>query len=389
MRPIDDFYYLKNNKVLFQADSLIQVYQPIIGSDAMALYQYLVAFNDSGVRIHKFSEILNHLQFGMPKLEEALVMLTSMNLLTFYKHSESYLFVLKTALDLPSFLGNSVYKQLLIQKIGDLAVKELEMHIPNHVQDLSKSFSEVFGIVSDNVKASQNPTNDFDMDSFQHLMQRDGLHFENQSEDVVNLYSISSKYKMTWFETYQLAKETAINSKISPKRMLVKKGQKQELGQGQFSDSEIVVIKEAKENTALAFLQKIKRARRATVTKDERNLLLQLAEMSFLDEVINIMVLYTFNKTKSANLQKNYLLKIANDFSYQGISNAEEATLQLRAFSDKKESGQKKGKQEKTNIPEWSNPDYKEEITKEKQEELDKYKKEMLQRLERLNKGGD
>lgn len=112
--------------------------------------------------------------------------------------------------------------------------------------------------------------------------------------------------------------------------------------------------------------------------------------MDFLDEVINIMVLYTFNKTNSANLQKNYLLKIANDFSYQGVGNAEEAILKMRSFEDRKgKPTSTKVKASKTNVPQWSNPDYQEKTSAEEQEKLDKFKAEALKRLEKLKKGGD
>lgn len=112
--------------------------------------------------------------------------------------------------------------------------------------------------------------------------------------------------------------------------------------------------------------------------------------MSFLDDVINVMVLYTFNKTKSANLQKSYLMKIANDFSYQQVSTAEEAMLALRAFTDRQGSRQAKPKtSQQTNVPKWSNPNYQETTSQEEQAKLDQFKQAALKRLENLRKGGD
>ena len=46
MKPIDEFYYVKNNKILYNSNSLIQVYAPIIGNDAVLLYQYFIEFFD-------------------------------------------------------------------------------------------------------------------------------------------------------------------------------------------------------------------------------------------------------------------------------------------------------------------------------------------------------
>ncbi|MGT2887790.1 DnaD domain protein [Streptococcus didelphis] len=394
IKPIDDFYYLKHNKVLCNSNSLIQLYFPIIGNDAVAVYQYLINFCDEGKRSHKFTELLNHLQFGMTRLEDALVMLTAVDLLVLYQLPDHYLFKIQPSMDNEEFLANPIYRRLLEQKIGQLAVSDLEIKIPQAARNISKRFSDVFGKSSDSSREEikkVKKTVTFDLVSFQQLMGRDGLQFVNENEDVITLYSLSEKYGMTWFDTYNLAKETAINGKIAPSRMLAKKAQKanasEKIKQGDFTSAEQIIIREAKADTAQLFLEKIKKARRARVTKDEKELLISLAKMDFLDEVINVMVLYTFNKTKSANLQKNYILKIANDFSYQKIVSAEDAVLKMRSFGDKRQ--ETKAKSSKSNVPTWSNPDYQEKTTQEEQLQLDKFKKEALQRLNKLKKGGD
>lgn len=259
------------------------------------------------------------------------------------------------------------------------------------MRNISKRFSDVFGTDGLSPKTSQSARKTFDLDSFQQLMTRDGLQFEDSQKDVISLYSISEQYEMNWFDTYQLAKATAVNGKIQPKRLLVKKQQAaKEPSNDTFSQAEQVILREAKQDSSLIFLEKIKKARRATVTKDEKTLLQTLAKMSFLDDVINVMVLYTFNKTKSANLQKGYLMKIANDFSYQQVSTAEEAMLALRAFTDRQGSRQAKSKtSQQTNVPKWSNPNYQETTSQEEQAKLDQFKQAALKRLENLRKGGD
>ena len=47
MRPIDEFSYIKNNKVLLDSDSLSQLYHPVIGNPAALLYDYLLALSPS------------------------------------------------------------------------------------------------------------------------------------------------------------------------------------------------------------------------------------------------------------------------------------------------------------------------------------------------------
>lgn len=384
MNPIDDFLFLKHNRVSYDSTTLIQLYYPIMGSDALAVYEYLVAFFDNGVHTHKFSELLNHLQFGMKRLEEALVMLTALDLLVLYQTRDSYILKIKPALGNETFLADPVYRRLLELRIGEIAVSELEVSIPENARDISKTFSDVFNSEIQNQPKSSKTDPTFDLVSFQRLMTRDGLSFsENEKMDVIGLYAFADKYKMNWFEVYGLANETAINRKISLKRMEAKKQQpSQSQVNGDFTNSELVVIQQAKSLSALDFLKVIKSSRKAVVTKAERNLLEDLAQMSFLDEVINILVLYTFNKTKSANLSKPYLMTLANDFSYRGIGTAEAAVVALRHSPEiQKKNAAKPIK--KSNVPEWSNPNYKNETS---QEELAKLEAEKRQLLEKLGK---
>ena len=384
MNPIDDFLFLKHNRVSYDSTTLIQLYYPIMGSDALAVYEYLVAFFDNGAHTHKFSELLNHLQFGMKRLEEALVMLTALDLLVLYQTRDSYILKIKPALGNETFLADPVYRRLLELRIGEIAVSELEVSIPENARDISKTFSDVFNSEIQNQPKPSKTDPTFDLVSFQRLMTRDGLSFsENEKMDVIGLYAFADKYKMNWFEVYGLANETAINRKISLKRMEAKKQHSsQSQVDGDFTNSELVVIQQAKSLSALDFLKVIKSSRKAVVTKAERNLLEDLAQMSFLDEVINILVLYTFNKTKSANLSKPYLMTLANDFSYRGIGTAEAAVVALRHSPEMQKKNAAKPIK-KSNVPEWSNPNYKNETS---QEELAKLEAEKRQLLEKLGK---
>ena len=384
MNPIDDFLFLKHNRVSYDSTTLIQLYYPIMGSDALAVYEYLVAFFDNGAHTHKFSELLNHLQFGMKRLEEALVMLTALDLLVLYQTRDSYILKIKPALGNETFLADPVYRRLLELRIGEIAVSELEVSIPENARDISKTFSDVFNSEIQNQPKPSKTDPTFDLVSFQRLMTRDGLSFsENEKMDVIGLYAFADKYKMNWFEVYGLANETAINRKISLKRMEAKKQQpSQAQVDGDFTNSELVVIQQDKSLSALDFLKVIKSSRKAVVTKAERNLLEDLAQMSFLDEVINILVLYTFNKTKSANLSKPYLMTLANDFSYRGIGTAEAAVVALRHSPEMQKKNAAKPIK-KSNVPEWSNPNYKNETS---QEELAKLEAEKRQLLEKLGK---
>ena len=135
-------------------------------------------------------------------------------------------------------------------------------------------------------------------------MARDGLRFADEQSDVLNLFAIAEDKKWTWFETYQLAKSTAVSQVISTKRMREKIAQKP-------IPLTLVLRKQPlsrkpKSKTALRFLAEIKQTRKGTITQTERDLLQQMAGLGLLDEVINIILLLTFNKVDSANINEKY-----------------------------------------------------------------------------------
>lgn len=382
MRPIDEFSYVKNNKVLLDSDSLSQLYHPVIGNHAVLLYEYLLAFFDDGIKRHKFSEILNHLQLSMQEVEEALAILTAVDLLVLYQTRDAYVLKLQPALNRETFLANAIYRRLLEQRIGDVAVAELDVVLPDGARDVSKKFSDIFSVDETPKVPKIVSKNHFDLDSFERLMLRDGLQFKDEKADVVKIYSLADKYNMNWFDTYQLAKSTAINGKISPQRMTVQLEQKKMANnqtKEQFDAKEQVIIREAKQASAKEFLKKIKAPRRAVVTESERKVLEELANMSFLDEVINVMVLYTLNKTQSANINKPYIMKVANDFAYQKITTAEAAILKMRSFTKRNKEHKAKAKLTKTNVPEWTAKEYKHVTTAEEKEKLEELRRSMLE----------
>lgn len=382
MRPIDEFSYVKNNKVLLDSDSLSQLYHPVIGNHAVLLYEYLLAFFDDGIKRHKFSEILNHLQLSMQEVEKALAVLTAVDLLVLYQTRDAYVLKLQPALNRETYLANPIYRRMLEQRIGEVAVAELDVTLPDGARDISKKFSDIFS-VDENPKVPKTVSkNHFDLDSFERLMLRDGLQFKDEKADVVMIYSLADKYSMNWFDTYQLAKSTAINGKISPQRMTVQLDQKttaNNQNKEQFDAKEQVIIREAKQASAKEFLEKIKAPRRAVVTESERKVLEELANMNFLDEVINVMVLYTLNKTQSANINKPYIMKVANDFAYQKIATAEAAVLKMRSFAQRNKERKAKAKVTKTNVPEWTAKEYKHVATAEEKAKLEELRRSMLE----------
>lgn len=389
MKPNDRFSFLKNNRVSQDPTSLVQCYLPIIGQDALSLYLYTLAFWDDGQKEHLFAAILNHLNFGMDRLLKAFKILSAFNLLTLYQKGDVYEIAIHPTLSSSDFLRHTVYRTLLEKKIGDPAVSDLRQESADGealTVPLSQVFPEIEDMASyDETSVRTNLTNDFDLDYFRQLMVRDGLRFQDEQSDVLELFKIADEKKWTWFETYQLAKGTAVSQVISVKRMREKLAQQPVASD--FSPKEATIIREAKSKTALQFLAGIKQTRNAGIIQAERDLLKQMADLGLLDEVINVVILLTFNKVNSANLNEKYAMKVANDYSYNKIRTAEEAVLRIREKNQKgHEQKSAKTSQTKSNVPKWSNPEYKNETSEETRLELERKKKEML---DRLGKGGD
>ena len=387
MKPNDRFSFLKNNRVSQDTSSLVQCYLPIIGQEALSLYLYAITFWDGGQKEHLFSHILNHLNFGMPTLLQSFKVLSALDLLTLYQRGETYELQLHPPLSSQDFLSHSIYSRLLEKKIGDTAVSAMKQ-TPSEGEALSVSLSQVFPNLTEEVTPTESKIkmkNDFDLEHFQQLMARDGLRFEDEQTDVLELFAIADEKKWTWFETYQLAKATAVAQVISVKRMREKIAQKQV--SSDFSPKEMTIIREAKNKTPLQFLAEIKQTRKGNITQSERELLHQMASLGLLDEVINIVLLLTFNKVDSANVNEKYAMKVANDYAYQKIRTAEEAVLRIRERQQKGQEDQKsKTSSTKTNVPKWSNPEYKNTSSAEELEEMER---QTLELLAKLDNGGD
>ena len=389
MKPNDRFSFLKNNRVSQDPTSLVQCYLPIIGQDALSLYLYTLAFWDNGQKEHLFAAILNHLNFGMDRLLKAFKILSAFNLVTLYQNGDAYELVIHPTLSSSDFLRHTVYRTLLEKKIGEPAVSDLRQESADGealTVPLSQAFPEIEDMAdTEETLGKANFTNDFDLEHFRQLMARDGLRFQDEQTDILELFKIADEKKWTWFETYQLAKATAVSQVISVKRMREKSAQKSV--SSDFSPQEATIIREAKSKTALQFLAGIKQTRNAGIIQAERDLLKQMADLGLLDEVINIVILLTFNKVDSANLNEKYAMKVANDYSYNKVRSAEEAVLRIR---EKNQKGQKqkvaKTNQAKTNVPKWSNPEYKNTSSAEELEEMER---QTLELLAKLDNGGE
>ena len=85
------------------------------------------------------------------------------------------------------------------------------------------------------------------------------------------------------------------------------------------------------------------------------------------------------------NVRKfNYIARILDNWIDQGIKTPEQAFQAQRDFQARKNNKAMSANQKTgSNNPEWSNPDYKNETSPEKQAELERQKQELLKKLEK------
>ncbi len=379
MKPNETFLFRKENVVHQDMVSLGRYYLPLIGQSGLSLYTYFLSFYDYGTSNHQFSEILNHLNLGVDVLEQSLSMLTAVQLVSFSQNDDqTYSIELKSPLDSESFLNHQVLSHLLEKKIGEVAFHRLKPETVLSAKSLNKRLVDVFGGVSDmGEKAPAPADNDFDLQHFKQLMARDHLRFEDEKADLLSLFHYAELANKSWFETYEAAKETAIGQVISTKRLL-KTLEKDSLEIGEFSQGEHSLLRWAKTRKPLEFLADIKETRQASITNSERQVLKNLAQIGLLDSVINVLVLYTFNKINSANLNEKYALKLGNELSYKKINSAEAAVLFLREPRTQEQGKRTATKSTQSNVPEWSKESYRTEATPEELEELEALRRRML-----------
>ena len=144
------------------------------------------------------------------------------------------------------------------------------------------------------------------------------------------------------------------------------------------TDKERAVVSQAKEKQSMHFLGMIKKSKRAVIVQKERLIIENLRGMGLSDEVINMIVLFAFNKVDSTNLNENYIMKVANDFSFKGVKSAEEAAICLRSVRGRKKVTEKSNQ---SNMSSWSNQNFKNTTSNEKRVELEKEKQRLLQKL--------
>lgn len=427
--------------------SLISLYQPLVGKEAVSLYLILKEYLDQTVdQETMLSDILAQLNCGVKDYYQARIKLEAYGLIRVFKHQSddsNYALGLEAPMTPYSFFADSMMKMMLIEKLGERLVNELEERFQVHSQQLAeyrevtKSFLDVIHLdmekmsgTVDKEKSNQTmPESITDQamnsDQFDWSFFVEGLnkHYINSSSLDLKMkkliYTFHVIYNINELEMQKFVLEAAdiasgevdenkLTSIIQKRYLKQSKPKESEnvldnqaykvsqLKQKGFSTEEIEIIMHAQNMNPYAYLKSIKQQKGGFVSSNETWLLKELVENAPLSTaVINILINYLLIIKDAPTLEKSIATKIANDWAQSQVKSPEEAMQKVKqlyaSFKEKQQPQQKAPRKNYSNsnnrstharketLPEWATK------TAEKDKPLSKEKEEDLKtRLEKI-----
>lgn len=154
----NDFYEIRFASLITNVDkdSLLELYQPIIGAPAAILYLTLLKQkkNADGGTIFKMEQLLKTMQISAGELHSARRFLEAVGLIRTYESAAEdvrcYIYVVYSPKSPKAFFDDVLFKGLLIQNVGEKEAKRLankykvNLSIPEDYKEVSASFVDVY-----------------------------------------------------------------------------------------------------------------------------------------------------------------------------------------------------------------------------------------------------
>lgn len=349
------------------------------------------------------SKLLTKMNIGIADYYHARIRLEGLGLLRIYRSQDKkdeYIYELINPLSGTDFLSDSLLCTLLIEKVGKTLFQEElsdlvgESYSKDNYEEMTRSFVDVFHFDLTNKEISKTdelislkPTKKpklvktiENVDSFDYQFFKQGLnkHFIRQDSltsevkeliytyhviygiDEITMQAIIlesadvesgevNKNKLTntvqrMFLRQPQNRQTASESKVREEVVEAStndlKTAQDVLNKENFTAAERSVIEHAKQTAPGNYLKSIKEQKNGFITSNEAWVLKELVEQSPLSkEVINIMLHYILVIQGSVVLEKNYAMKIANDWAQTGVKTAEDAVVKLKnIFNERKQA---------------------------------------------------
>lgn len=419
----DTKYLVTNSHINRSLDHsvLTNLYLPIIGEKALALYNLLwsMSLNDHNQLIlHKHYEIQSMLNCKIDRLvtiRKQLEAVKLINTLVSAKKPDVLVYSLNLPLSAEQFLRTDILSIILLGKVGEgtyqQIVERMVAPTPNlgETTDISTSLLEAFHVPQNLVKNIPGTINEAKQRIVQstgnaddNTFEPDSDHFdfrlllsmlensyvdENSVKAARNL--ILSEHLLYGIDEIQMAKliqkATNLNTNELNQNQLkaiIKDGFNQHQADGtlrpqtvtesrpaaatNFDQATQQLISISQQLAPVEFLGQIKKQKHGIVTSGEQRTLSELVNLRALpNDVINILIYYLLVDEKRSTLNKNLMSTIADDWSQHDISNAEKAinAIKQRPIELKKKADQRasKYKQRRVNVketlPDWAKDD--------------------------------
>ncbi|MFV0558502.1 MAG: DnaD domain protein [Enterococcus sp.] len=412
-----DLYRVNQRTPLSQEgeQALLYLYQPIIGSDALALYFNLVGDALSGQE-YTHLDILNGINLGLQPFLAARYKLEGLGLLKTYQEDlelgPMLTYELLAPLNPQAFLAEQLLAHLLLSQVGQRKFDQLVARFSPKIQDyqglqeITKKFSEVyqwsnqafgrhqamleqaaqqFATTKQTAITVDNPPLDWAL--LVELAQNkfvDPAVFTAEFKEQIRLFQSLYGYnemqlaealgQIVTLDNGQVNAKDLENllmnqNKVIPDKKISSPVQTNQnrrfntLRQAGYSDSDIQMIQQAEELAPMEYLVAIKQAKGSFVSKNEEWLVKDLVNLSPLsNSVINVLLNYVLVLLKKSSLVPALVNQIATDWSEKSFKTPEEAikhVRQLREESAKPTSTKpryqsQKGFQKQEELPDWS-----------------------------------
>ncbi|WP_347301471.1 DnaD domain protein [Dolosigranulum savutiense] len=451
-----DQLMIQLSQPITEADTYLisTLYKPLMSGQAVSLYLSLKSvlyYSPKASSEILLSRLLSENNMGIEAFFNARSQLEALGLLSLYQHKQQqheYIYQVHPPLSASEFFSDPILRTLLFQQIGEshydmLKHTLLQGHeISDQFRNITKSFLDVYHyngqVVSQGpihspkqpaVKDQVEAESDFDWQFFKQGLSQHFVKVQSITSEIRQLIAIYHvTYGIDEQQMQQIILETAdvetgnvdavtlernLNRKIQQlnrSNQLTQKSQAvtqatesdgagptdEALAKQGFSPETIESIQVAYAYSPLDYLQSIKQQRHGFVTSTEKWTIKELVSQSHLPApVINILLSYILIIKDNPTLEKNYALKIANDWAQKGIQTPEEALKliydlyrqqnQSNKSRTTKSRSYKGSSPKRESLPDWvSNPIAEEErLSPEKEAEM----RQKLQQISHLTRG--
>lgn len=160
-----DTFIVTNKTVINNTDLsiLLNLYQPLVGNEAISLYYTLWSYLDKTESISNewtHNHLLTNMQITISEIDDARVKLEAMGLLKTYKKEgniNSYIYEMYSPMSASEFINNPVLASALYNRVGKLEYEKIISFykIPSlnlrEYTEITKNFSDVFGFYHGNI----------------------------------------------------------------------------------------------------------------------------------------------------------------------------------------------------------------------------------------------